>query len=70
MTEAGSRAASGAEGAAGAANRPGVSTPSGVDPIVVEGVTKRFGDFRALDGLDLRIRPGDFFALLGPNGAG
>ena len=70
MTEAGSRAASGAEGAAGAANRPGVSTPSGVDPIVVEGVTKRFGDFRALDGIDLRIRQGDFFALLGPNGAG
>ena len=70
VTEAGSRAASGAEGAAGAANRPGVSTPSGVDPIVVEGVTKRFGDFRALDGIDLRIRQGDFFALLGPNGAG
>ena len=70
MTDAGSRAASGAEGAAAAAARPGVSTPSGVDPIVVEGVTKRFGDFRALDGIDLRIRQGDFFALLGPNGAG
>ena len=70
MTDAGSRAASGAEGAAAAATRPGVSTPSGVDPIVVEGVTKRFGDFRALDGIDLRIRQGDFFALLGPNGAG
>ena len=41
-----------------------------MDPIVVEGVTKRFGDFRALDGIDLRIRQGDFFALLGPNGAG
>ena len=67
MTEAGSRAASGAEGAA---DRPEVSAPSGVDPIVVEGVTKRFGDFRALDGIDLRIRQGDFFALLGPNGAG
>lgn len=67
VTEAGSRAASGAEGAA---DRPEVSAPSGVDPIVVEGVTKRFGDFRALDGIDLRIRQGDFFALLGPNGAG
>ena len=41
-----------------------------MDPIVVEGVTKHFGDFRALDGIDLRIRQGDFFALLGPNGAG
>lgn len=70
MTDAGSRAASVAEGAAATATRPGVSTPSGVDPIVVEGVTKRFGDFRALDGIDLRIRQGDFFALLGPNGAG
>ena len=70
MTDAGSRAASGAEGAAATATRPGVSTPSGVDPIVVEGVTKRFGDFRALDGIDLRIRQGEFFALLGPNGAG
>ena len=61
---------SGAEGAAGGATRPGVSASSGVDPIVVEGVTKRFGDFRALDGIDLRIQQGDFFALLGPNGAG
>lgn len=70
MTAAGSRAVSGAEGAADAAARHGISSPSGVDPIVVEGVTKRFGDFRALDGIDLRIRQGDFFALLGPNGAG
>ena len=70
MTAADSRAASGVEGAAGAATRPEVSAQSGVDPIVVEGVTKRFGDFRALDGIDLRIRQGEFFALLGPNGAG
>lgn len=70
VTAADSRAASGAEGVAGAATRPEVSAPSGVDPIVVEGVTKHFGDFRALDGIDLRIRQGDFFALLGPNGAG
>lgn len=70
VTAAGSRAVSGAEGAEGAAARPGMAAPSGVDPIVVEGVTKRFGDFQALDGIDLRIRQGDFFALLGPNGAG
>ncbi len=37
VTAAESRAVSGAEGAAGAAARHGLSSPSGVDPIVVEG---------------------------------
>ena len=31
---------------------------------------KRYGDFVAVDGLDLDIRRGEIFALLGPNGAG
>ncbi len=34
------------------------------------GVTMRFGEFVALDGLELEIRPGEVFGLLGPNGAG
>ena len=34
------------------------------------GLEKRFGDVRAVDGLDLEIRPGECFGLLGPNGAG
>ncbi len=38
--------------------------------IVLEGVTKRFGDVRALDGLDLSVPPGTVYGLLGPNGAG
>ena len=39
-------------------------------PLVCRGVTKRFGDFVAVDGLDLEVEPGEIFALLGPNGAG
>jgi putrescine transport system ATP-binding protein len=36
----------------------------------IEGVTKRFGTFRAVDNLSLDIRAGEFFALLGPSGCG
>jgi ABC-2 type transport system ATP-binding protein len=38
--------------------------------IGLRGVTKAFGDFRAVDGLDLDVPRGDIFGLLGPNGAG
>lgn len=38
--------------------------------IEITGITKRFGEFEALRGVDLRIEQGEFFALLGPNGAG
>src|SRR5215475_3625387 len=40
-------------------------------PIIeAHGLTKRFGEVRALDGLDLVARSGEVTALLGPNGAG
>ena len=41
-------------------------------PFAVElvGVTKCFGQKRAVDDLTLRLRPGEVFAFLGPNGAG
>lgn len=38
--------------------------------ITVNHVTKRFGDFPALHGIDLKIEPGEFIALLGPSGSG
>ena len=38
--------------------------------ITVSGVTKRFGSFAALHGIDLEARPGEFLALLGPSGSG
>lgn len=36
----------------------------------VKGLTKQFGDFVALDSVDLTARPGEFLALLGPSGSG
>jgi ABC-2 type transport system ATP-binding protein len=36
----------------------------------LERVTKRFGDFTAVDGLSLTVRAGRVYGLLGPNGAG
>jgi spermidine/putrescine transport system ATP-binding protein len=36
----------------------------------LEGVTKRFDDFVAVDDLDLELEQGEFFTLLGPSGCG
>ncbi len=33
-------------------------------------LTKKYGDFVAVDSLNLQIKPGEIFGLLGPNGAG
>lgn len=38
--------------------------------IEIRGLAKTYGDVRALCGIDLTIRRGQFFGLLGPNGAG
>ncbi len=38
--------------------------------ISIRGLTKKFGDFTAVDSLDLEIKSGEFFSMLGPSGSG
>ncbi len=38
--------------------------------VVAEGLTKKFGDFTAVDHISFRIRTGEIFGFLGPNGSG
>jgi len=52
-----------------------VSTPStrstpGTPIIRARGITKRFGEFTAVDDLSLSVEPGSIFAFLGANGSG
>ena len=42
----------------------------GTPVIEVNGLTKRFGAFTAVDGVTFAVRPGEIFGFLGPNGAG
>ena len=41
-------------------------------PLAIEvvNITKRYGDFTAVDGISFEVSRGEFFGLLGPNGAG
>ncbi len=53
--------------------RRGTGTAGRMPPdeaVCAEGLEKRYGDKRALDGLDLTVRRGTVHGLLGPNGAG
>ncbi|HYH93691.1 MAG TPA: ATP-binding cassette domain-containing protein, partial [Candidatus Saccharimonadales bacterium] len=50
-----------------------VPTPSATSTsslIHARGLTKKFGDFVAVDGIDFDVAPGESFGFLGPNGAG
>jgi ABC-2 type transport system ATP-binding protein len=38
--------------------------------IQIEGLRKRYGQFTAVDGIDLDVQPGEIHGFLGPNGAG
>jgi ABC-type multidrug transport system ATPase subunit len=58
-------------------NRPSSIHPSSFIPhpsedtvVEADGLTKRFGDFTAVDRVSFRIGRGEIFGLLGPNGAG
>lgn len=46
------------------------ATNQGTNAVEARGLVKRFGPLLAIDGLDLTIPKGAFFAYLGPNGAG
>ena len=46
-------------------------TAASAEPLIRgTNITKRFGSFVAVDGIDFRVEPGEAFGFLGPNGAG
>ena len=45
-------------------------TSGSATPVLLRGVSKRYGSTVAVDGLDLEVHQSEVFALLGPNGAG
>src|SRR5215469_9259415 len=48
----------------------GCNAPATGDAIVVDHVTKKYGDFTAVDDISFNVHQGEIFGLLGPNGAG
>jgi len=38
--------------------------------LILDNVSKSFGDFKAVSDLSLQVKPGRVFGLIGPNGAG
>lgn len=49
---------------------PAIHQGSGDDPIIVEGLSRRFGSFIAVKDLSFQVHAGEVFGLLGANGAG
>jgi lipooligosaccharide transport system ATP-binding protein len=60
------------ENRSGKSSPPGslASVPGPEDLIRARGLTKKFGEFTAVDGIDFDLRRGEAFGFLGPNGAG
>jgi ABC-2 type transport system ATP-binding protein len=52
------------------AAEPRAASPAGDAALTAVGVSKRFSDRVALDGVGLAVEPGEVHGLLGPNGAG
>jgi putrescine transport system ATP-binding protein len=52
------------------AQKPEGEAQAAVPLLRIEGVVKKFGGVRAVDGVSLDIAAGEFFALLGPSGCG
>jgi len=52
------------------AERPEGEAQAAAPLLRIEGVVKKFGNVRAVDGVSLDIAAGEFFALLGPSGCG
>ncbi len=48
----------------------GTATPPGASLITARALTKQFGAFTAVDGIDFEVHRGEAFGFLGPNGAG
>lgn len=44
--------------------------PGATSAVKIRGLSKTFGDYTAVGGIDLDIRSGEIFGVLGPNGAG
>jgi lipooligosaccharide transport system ATP-binding protein len=53
------------------AGAPVDGAPADAESLIhARGLTKRFGDLTAVDGIDFDVAPGESFGFLGPNGAG
>src|SRR5882724_8217143 len=58
------------DGAATPPQRGGESAATAMSDIEVQNITKKFGDFTAVDNVSFSVEHSEIFGLLGPNGAG